>query len=373
MPKFVIYTREIVCTRHTVVTNTIASAKRTFLDNGATVQDFEVEETLSCWIVDPDGKQTPIDDIEMQFAFPLSAALGGGRIVVAARNLAEALVIVDHEIAHLRLSAASAPKSIAIKSAAGAADIPIRTVMSDKELADGIEAALREEPVREMEVATNGSMIVIRFTAVMDGKYEVVMNGEMKSLHKLSAGRRASVRHKGIPGRENKVSVNFIAYDGTPEFGPTVEVTLPPAPEKSTWSYEVVASEPLAFQYFRAKPCIENYDGEIDSFNSDEERDEALKGYVLQLPRTFYTLYGVAAEGRELAIGDFSLKAGALETMNAILAPMAKARDQMIKARHLANRSAATITAVNVLDNAANQVVSDLEDFINQCSNGDRA
>ncbi len=275
MPKFVIYTREIVCTRHTVVTNTIASAKRTFLDNGATEQDFEVEETLACWIVDPDGKQTPIDEIEMQFAFPLSAALGGGQIVVMAPSLAEALAKVDHEIKALGVAAVPpAPKSIAIKSEASAANIPVKSVMSDKELADGL-------------------------TSVDLG--------------------------------------------------------------------------PLAFQYFRVKPCIENYDGDIDSFNSDEERDEALKGYVLQLPRTFYTLYGVAADERELAIGDFSLKSVAPETMNAILAPMAKVRDQLTRARHLANRSAATITAVNILDSAANQVVSDLEDFINQCSNGERA
>lgn len=374
MPKFEIITREIVRTRYTVVTTTIGQAKRLFLNNEATKQSFEVEETLSAWIVAPDSSQTPLDDVEEAFIFPLSTALGGGRIVVMASSLAEALAKVDEEIKGLAAPAAPpAPKSIAIKNAAESVSIPVRGVMSDKQLADAtqpggeIHAVDRDGPVRDLVISIRSGMIAVGFVSAEKGTYHIVVNGEGRRVYNLPSGKRIRDLIDGVFGAKNLVSVDFMPDKPGAHMHKVVivEVTLPPIPPVSTWT-KPSASAPRAFEYLRVKPCLEDYDGEIQSFNSEEERNEAVKGYTLQLPRMFYTLYGVEPGGYEMAIGDFTLKADALEVMNAILAPMAKARDA------LSYGTLYRLQVSSILERAE-ETTKILDDFINQCSNGERA
>ena len=83
----------------------------------------------------------------------------------------------------------------------------------------------------------------------------------------------------------------------------------------------------MKFEYFEIRPCIEDRDG-VDSFR-DEEEFTMRAAVMPEGARSFWTLYGIDPEGLGFAIGDFTTKADAHEIMNAILAPMAEARDKL--------------------------------------------
>jgi len=74
--------------------------------------------------------------------------------------------------------------------------------------------------------------------------------------------------------------------------------------------------------------------------------------------KVFWTLYGIDAKGEATAIGDFITFNAALDVLNAILAPMAAARDMM--------RS--------VYDDGPEEfgAADHLDDFINQSTNSER-
>jgi hypothetical protein len=122
----------------------------------------------------------------------------------------------------------------------------------------------------------------------------------------------------------------------------------------------------MRFQYFEIRPCvdfgdhIESYLGEPEFLatigdkvctpeGAERQAEEARAAAGITKP-VFWTIYGRDEEGLAMAVGDFATFAGADEIMNAILAPMAEARDATEQF----------------------QASGILEDFINQCSNSDR-
>lgn len=132
------------------------------------------------------------------------------------------------------------------------------------------------------------------------------------------------------------------------------------------------------FDYLEIRACFE-HGGATMSFLGDPTADE----YAFHTPmgaldavekaripliadgenpsEIFWTVYGVA--GATVAIGDFKSFGAALDIVNATIAPMAKARDEMDW--HYGD----DIDALRAkLLNAS----ATLNDFINQCSNGER-
>ena len=129
------------------------------------------------------------------------------------------------------------------------------------------------------------------------------------------------------------------------------------------------------FEYLEVRPCIETEDGDISSFESEEAFQDALAsagGQGFQF-KTYWTLYGRGndptydVESRFLAtaIGDFTTKEDAHKIMNAILAPMAKARDLIDANVDIESDSGAVVTGPE----RASEL---LTDFINQCSDMER-
>lgn len=135
----------------------------------------------------------------------------------------------------------------------------------------------------------------------------------------------------------------------------------------------------MRFQYFEIRPCVE-HDGETRSFLGAAEWHEGIgdrvhtpagalaeaeqfrRRHSVEAP-VFWTLYGRDEDGLAMAVGDFTSFEDALEVMNAILAPMAAARDAAWDAAN--DRGADTYSPLRCIAN-------DLDDFINQCSNGER-
>lgn len=125
---------------------------------------------------------------------------------------------------------------------------------------------------------------------------------------------------------------------------------------------------PMAFEYLEVRPCIEDCDGEVESFINEVEY-EAHRALMGDEDRTYWTIYGrysdEAGQFLAMAIGDFTEKNDAFAVMNAILAPMAKARDKIRDGVDKERDNGLTITA-------AERAACDLEDFINQSSNHER-
>lgn len=124
------------------------------------------------------------------------------------------------------------------------------------------------------------------------------------------------------------------------------------------------AKEPTRFDYFEVRPCIEvEGRGSVESFTSEDEFYDAITKLAGAPHKHFWTIYGIES-GIATAIGDFSTKAAAHNVMDAIIAPMASARD-LIRDGDNVQKPGVTITA-------AEKAANDLDDFINQCSNADR-
>ncbi|WPE19911.1 hypothetical protein [Shinella zoogloeoides] len=164
---------------------------------------------------------------------------------------------------------------------------------------------------------------------------------------------------------------DYICFDADAEILPE----LPVLDEDSAATGPAAASKPMAFSYFEVRPCIETYTrladqiehGNVDSFRSEEEYAAALAQAEAGGERfkAFWTIFGIDREGPGFAIGDFTTKAAAHEIMNAILAPMAAARDTL----DAGSRSSTPITVLCDRIDAASNL---LEDFINQSSNMER-
>ena len=130
----------------------------------------------------------------------------------------------------------------------------------------------------------------------------------------------------------------------------------------------------MKFQYLEVRPCID-IGGNVVSYTDEEEfhsKVAELSAAKLRRPlrfKTFWTLYGRHDAGGGIfaatAIGDFPSKQSAHEIMNAILAPMAAARDKIRDGADEERDNGLVITA-------AERAACDLEDFINQCSNMER-
>jgi hypothetical protein len=130
----------------------------------------------------------------------------------------------------------------------------------------------------------------------------------------------------------------------------------------------------LAFAYYTIKPAVET-DGETVSFLGNVEyvvelgskaytprgaRAEAL-GYMEQYGgKLIWTIYGIDEAGMDHAIGDFETFDIALDVLNAILAPLAKARELIAKNRQIP------------FDDPAGKAEGQLEDVINQSTNNVR-
>lgn len=133
-------------------------------------------------------------------------------------------------------------------------------------------------------------------------------------------------------------------------------------------------SHPMAFEYFEVRPCIEIADetGEshVDSFTDEAlyTAERALLDANAKLYETFWTVYGRYNDGDGAflaeAIADRATKQEAHRLMNAILAPMAAARD-------LAEENAFPIKA-GVQISPAEAAANYLHDVINQSSNEER-
>lgn len=129
----------------------------------------------------------------------------------------------------------------------------------------------------------------------------------------------------------------------------------------------------MRFQYLEVRPCID-IGGNVVSYTDEEEfhsKVAELSAAKLRRPlrfKTFWTLYGRHDAGgifAATAIGDFPSKQSAHEIMNAILAPMAAARDKIQNNIDEERDNGSVITA-------AERAACDLDDFINQSSNMER-
>lgn len=131
----------------------------------------------------------------------------------------------------------------------------------------------------------------------------------------------------------------------------------------------------MHFQYLEVRPCIELRNGltqfnDIASYRDEAEFEAAVqsckdnheKGFSF---KTFWTLYGITEAVEATAIGDFTTKKAAHEVMNAIISPMAAARDLIQDGQDVERSDGAVSTGP---ERAADY----LTDFINQCSNGER-
>lgn len=131
----------------------------------------------------------------------------------------------------------------------------------------------------------------------------------------------------------------------------------------------------LAFEYLEIRHCI-YVDEDVRSFTDETEFDRELAElsvYFADLS-TGWSIYGRYTDDAghllALAIGDFTEKADAFTVMNAILAPMAKARDDLLTASHNfdADNETDRQRYVSYVDDATDT----LTDFINQSSNHER-
>ncbi|NEI71010.1 hypothetical protein GR212_15635 [Rhizobium lusitanum] len=134
-------------------------------------------------------------------------------------------------------------------------------------------------------------------------------------------------------------------------------------------------TKPMSFKYFEVRPCIETFtrladqteDGSADSYRTEEDYEAALAQVEAAGNRfkTFWTLYGIDAEGLAFAIGDFTTKKDAHEIMNAILAPIAAARDALDAGSRFTAHESDLLGRITTASDM-------LEDFINQSSNSER-
>jgi hypothetical protein len=122
--------------------------------------------------------------------------------------------------------------------------------------------------------------------------------------------------------------------------------------------------------------CIIDDEGEYWSFTSDAEFEKervrlASNDAVFSTTWTIYGRYlDDGGQFLAMAIGDFSEKDDAFAVMNAILAPMAKARDELLEANRNfdlddTGKRRAYLTAVQ-------DVTNDLTDFIAQSTDPER-
>lgn len=126
----------------------------------------------------------------------------------------------------------------------------------------------------------------------------------------------------------------------------------------------------IAFEYLEIRHCI-YVDEDVRSFTDEAEFDRELAElsvYFADLS-TDWTIYGrytdEAGQLLALAIGGFTEKADAFTIMNAILAPMAKARDLLdIGGRHWQGRAG--------LPEQMSKASNVLTDFVAQSSNHER-
>jgi len=129
----------------------------------------------------------------------------------------------------------------------------------------------------------------------------------------------------------------------------------------------------MRFQYFEIRPCVDTGE-ETHAFLGEPEFHPSIGDHVFTPANAlaeaeafqkenggelFWTIYGRDEEGLAMAVGDFNTFEAALEIMNAILAPMTAARDKIWEA---AEGYSADVY----------RVADDLDDVINQCSNGER-
>lgn len=125
----------------------------------------------------------------------------------------------------------------------------------------------------------------------------------------------------------------------------------------------------MAFEYLEIRPCIDQ-GGNITSFTdvSEFNRECGLLTEAEWHYSTCWTLYGryadEAGQFLAMAIGDFSTKEDALAVMNAILAPMTKARDII--------DAGSPDTAISPSRDRLRASSAVLEDFINQSSSHER-
>lgn len=132
----------------------------------------------------------------------------------------------------------------------------------------------------------------------------------------------------------------------------------------------------MAFEYLEIRHCIFEVDGEVHSF-TDEGEYEATRARLASDDARFtaaWSLYGRYADEAgqfiAMAIGDFTEKDDAFAVMNAILAPMAQARDELLDANRNfdlddTGKRRAYLTAIQ-------DVTNDLTDFIAQSSDRER-
>ncbi len=131
----------------------------------------------------------------------------------------------------------------------------------------------------------------------------------------------------------------------------------------------------MKFEYLEVRPCIE-IKGEIVSYNDEEQftqeldRLNAVRRKRRVSFKSFWTVYGRHHDNKSglflaAAIGDFPTKEHAHLIMNAILAPMAHARDTL----DAGDRFNA---GENLLRMRIHEASDTLDDFINQSSNMER-
>lgn len=125
----------------------------------------------------------------------------------------------------------------------------------------------------------------------------------------------------------------------------------------------------MAFEYLEIRPCIHIKDGTISCRSAEEFNSECYFFTEVGTPyTTSWTLYGryadEAGQFLAMAIGDFSTKEDAFSVMDAIIAPMAKARDII--------DAGSPHTEISPSRDRLRASSAVLEDFINQSSSHER-
>ncbi|GGD03556.1 hypothetical protein GTQ45_02055 [Pyruvatibacter mobilis] len=132
----------------------------------------------------------------------------------------------------------------------------------------------------------------------------------------------------------------------------------------------------MKFVYYEIRPCVE-VDGETRSFLGNTSYNPEIGDMVYthegayeeaaavaeeRGTGVFWTLYGRDTDGQATAIGDFADFDAALNVLNAIIAPIAEARDDLVSLAGLTEPDTADLYAL----------AGDLDDIINQSTTKER-
>lgn len=330
---FTVITREIVRKSFRVTGNNVLDAKLRFLAEEGKIDDEHVEETLTFVIEAPDGKRYDADftglsrdvveEIEEGWRCDNcgeTAMDGGDRCITCGQKMEDNATVdlrpLTGALTGLKKNVVAAARRVPIEEEVAAAASGM----------DMLADFVRAWPQFDTDEPVNGGDAV---------EYLEGMRADAIKVLNAAGVDTAKLRPEKPPTKSD------IARDAAKKSGiPVIDYRVPLTDPVDLRGLPATPSAPLAFEYFEVRPCIDT-DGCIQSFTDMDdfggkmgEAAAARKSF-----RVWWTLYGIARDPEPdgapepgfhcQTIGDFDSWESALMVMNAILAPMAKARDAL--------------------------------------------